>query len=33
MTTTEIIYKAFDVYCMLVYNRTYPYTENNLYKF
>jgi len=33
MTTIEIIHKAFDVYCNLIYNRTYPYTENNLYQF
>ena len=33
MNTKQLIHKAFDVYCMQLYDKTFPYTEANLYMF
>ena len=33
MTTQEMVYKAFDIWCLNIYNKKYPYTKTNLCKF
>lgn len=33
METKQLVYKAFDIWCLKIYNKKYPPTDNNLYKF
>lgn len=33
METKQLVYKAFDIWCLKIYNKKYPPTDNNLITF